>query len=150
MSTIVFKPDCEFPRWTSAMFIPQDLFMLVLFIDFYIKTYIKKPKQQLSAQKNTNKVVNQNNDEKSNDVSNNENAKAKFEIGASILKNKRMNDSENLKNDLSKLNCSSDVSYKNNSNEFSDNVIFFEKGLEKCTCGSGKSKINCYKHYKNE
>lgn len=42
MGTIVFIPDCAFPRWTAALFLPQNLFMLVLFLDFYIKTYIKK------------------------------------------------------------------------------------------------------------
>ncbi|KPJ15879.1 Elongation of very long chain fatty acids protein 4, partial [Papilio machaon] len=42
MSTIVFKSDCAFPRWTAALFLPQNIFMLILFMDFYIKTYIKK------------------------------------------------------------------------------------------------------------
>ncbi|KAG7299706.1 hypothetical protein JYU34_016704 [Plutella xylostella] len=49
MTTIVFKPDCEYPRWISAVFLPQNLFMLILFIDFYIKAYIKKPR--LEAEK---------------------------------------------------------------------------------------------------
>ncbi|XP_063839360.1 very long chain fatty acid elongase 4-like [Ostrinia nubilalis] len=44
MGLIVFKPDCAYPRWIAAVFLPQNLFMLILFIDFYIKTYIKKPK----------------------------------------------------------------------------------------------------------
>lgn len=43
MGIIVFKPDCEYPRWTAAVFLPQNLFMLILFIDFYIKAYVKKP-----------------------------------------------------------------------------------------------------------
>ncbi|XP_049865781.1 elongation of very long chain fatty acids protein 7-like isoform X2 [Pectinophora gossypiella] len=43
MSLIVFKPDCAYPRWTAAVFLPQNLFMLILFIDFYIRAYIKKP-----------------------------------------------------------------------------------------------------------
>ncbi|CAH0407551.1 unnamed protein product [Chilo suppressalis] len=42
MGTIVFVPDCAYPRWVAAVFLPQNLFMLLLFIDFYIKTYIKK------------------------------------------------------------------------------------------------------------
>ncbi|CAG9785323.1 unnamed protein product [Diatraea saccharalis] len=47
MGCIVFIPDCAFPRWTAALFLPQDLFMLMLFIDFYVKTYIKKkPKEE--------------------------------------------------------------------------------------------------------
>lgn len=45
MVVIVFKPDCEYPRWIAAVFLPQNLFMLILFIDFYIKAYIRKPKQ---------------------------------------------------------------------------------------------------------
>ncbi|XP_028026397.1 elongation of very long chain fatty acids protein 7-like [Bombyx mandarina] len=54
MGIIVFKPDCEYPRWTSAVFLPQDLFMLVLFVDFYIKTYIKKPKAKLEDKNDSN------------------------------------------------------------------------------------------------
>ncbi|XP_060801119.1 elongation of very long chain fatty acids protein 7-like [Amyelois transitella] len=46
MGVIVFKTDCEYPRWTAAIFLPQNLFMLILFIDFYIKTYIRKPKEK--------------------------------------------------------------------------------------------------------
>ncbi|XP_034824363.1 very long chain fatty acid elongase 7-like [Maniola hyperantus] len=42
---ICFKPDCEFPRWTAAVFLPQNIFMLVLFLDFYFKTYMRKPKK---------------------------------------------------------------------------------------------------------
>ncbi|XP_064071147.1 very long chain fatty acid elongase 7-like [Vanessa tameamea] len=44
MGSIAFMPDCEYPRWTAAIFLPQNLFILILFMDFYIKTYIKKPK----------------------------------------------------------------------------------------------------------
>lgn len=43
-ATIVFKTDCQYPRWSAALFLPQNLFMLILFLDFYIKTYIRKPK----------------------------------------------------------------------------------------------------------
>ncbi|KAJ0180133.1 hypothetical protein K1T71_004724 [Dendrolimus kikuchii] len=52
MAAIVFIPDCAYPRWTSAVFLPQNIFMLVLFIDFYIKTYIKKPPKAASTLKN--------------------------------------------------------------------------------------------------
>lgn len=34
--------DCAFPRWTLAVFLPQNLFMTLLFLDFYYKTYVKK------------------------------------------------------------------------------------------------------------
>ncbi|CAH2208140.1 jg169 [Pararge aegeria aegeria] len=45
-STICFKRDCDYPRWTAAVFLPQNMFMLVLFMDFYIKNYVRKPKQK--------------------------------------------------------------------------------------------------------
>lgn len=51
MGSLVFIPDCAYPRWTSAVFLPQNLFMLILFIDFYIKTYIRKPKQSVQSKK---------------------------------------------------------------------------------------------------
>ncbi|XP_072940388.1 very long chain fatty acid elongase 7-like [Epargyreus clarus] len=46
MSTVIFIPECKYPRWTSAVFLPQNLFMLILFVDFYIKAYVRKPKNQ--------------------------------------------------------------------------------------------------------
>lgn len=57
MGYIVFKPDCAYPRWTSAVFLPQNLFMLVLFTDFYIKTYVRKPivKTDEDKKKDSNK-----------------------------------------------------------------------------------------------
>lgn len=54
MALIVFKPDCEFPRWTAAVFLPQNIFMLVLFLEFYIKTYIKKPNAVAAKEKISN------------------------------------------------------------------------------------------------
>ncbi|KAL4711172.1 hypothetical protein ACJJTC_015281 [Scirpophaga incertulas] len=57
MSLIIFKTDCAYPRWTSAVFLPQNLFMLILFIDFYIKTYVKKkPKNTALKSNNTDEV----------------------------------------------------------------------------------------------
>lgn len=38
--------DCGFPQWPAAVMIPQNIFMLILFGDFYYKTYIKKPKAE--------------------------------------------------------------------------------------------------------
>ncbi|XP_026729756.1 elongation of very long chain fatty acids protein 7-like [Trichoplusia ni] len=61
MSVIVFKTDCEYPRWTSALFLPQNLFMLVLFVDFYIKTYVKNPKPQQDKVDAGNKTETNNN-----------------------------------------------------------------------------------------
>ncbi|XP_046960923.1 elongation of very long chain fatty acids protein-like [Vanessa cardui] len=51
MGSIAFMPNCEYPRWTVAVFLPQNLFILILFVDFYIKTYIKKPKTSVPAKK---------------------------------------------------------------------------------------------------
>ncbi|KAM3961927.1 very long chain fatty acid elongase 7 [Aphomia sociella] len=59
MSVIVFMPDCAYPRWTAAVFLPQNLFMLILFVDFYIKEYIKKPRAL--AAKRVNNGLNKNN-----------------------------------------------------------------------------------------
>ncbi|XP_047515879.1 elongation of very long chain fatty acids protein AAEL008004-like isoform X1 [Pieris napi] len=58
MGSIVFIPDCGYPRWISAVFLPQNLFMLILFVDFYIKTYIKKPKTETKEEKVEKKIEN--------------------------------------------------------------------------------------------
>lgn len=41
---LVWVKDCGFPRWPALIFVPQNLFMIVLFGDFYYKTYVKKTK----------------------------------------------------------------------------------------------------------
>ncbi|XP_050342677.1 elongation of very long chain fatty acids protein 7-like [Nymphalis io] len=51
IGSIAFMPNCEYPRWTVAIFLPQNLFILVLFMDFYIKTYIKKTKTTVPVKK---------------------------------------------------------------------------------------------------
>ncbi|XP_022128975.2 elongation of very long chain fatty acids protein-like isoform X2 [Pieris rapae] len=51
MGCIVFIPDCAYPRWISAVFLPQNFFMLILFVDFYIKTYIKQSKTESKEEK---------------------------------------------------------------------------------------------------
>lgn len=45
---LVFAEDCGFPKWTAAVLIPQNVFMMVLFGDFYYKTYIKKRPPKIS------------------------------------------------------------------------------------------------------
>lgn len=40
---LLWQPDCGFPMWTTIVIIPQNLFMVILFGDFYYKTYVKKP-----------------------------------------------------------------------------------------------------------
>lgn len=72
MSFLVFMPNCEYPRWVAAVFLPQNLFMLILFLDFYIKTYIKKP--QLLAAKG--KISNSH---KGNDIVDNTNENLRYE-----------------------------------------------------------------------
>ncbi|EFN73415.1 Elongation of very long chain fatty acids protein 4 [Camponotus floridanus] len=39
---LAWVEDCGFPLWTAYVMIPQNLFMITLFGDFYYKTYIKK------------------------------------------------------------------------------------------------------------
>ena len=88
---------------------------------------------------------------KDNSVPNNEVVKAKIENGVNKYKDMEMNGAKKyFKNDLSKLVNGNDVSYNNNTNEFSENLNYFENGKEKSTCGAGKCKINCHKQYKNE
>ncbi|BES94284.1 elongation of very long chain fatty acids protein [Nesidiocoris tenuis] len=41
-----FHPTCSIPKWALMAFIPQDIFMIALFSDFYIKAYIKPKKQK--------------------------------------------------------------------------------------------------------
>jgi len=38
----LFWQDCDYPLWTSFIMVPQNLFMIILFGDFYYKTYVKK------------------------------------------------------------------------------------------------------------
>lgn len=47
---LLWVENCGFPLWPSALFIPQNLFMIVLFCDFYYKTYIKKRPQKIQPQ----------------------------------------------------------------------------------------------------
>ncbi|CAA9996476.1 unnamed protein product [Nesidiocoris tenuis] len=37
----LLNPNCKFPTWSLAMLLPQDVFMFVLFWDFYVKAYLK-------------------------------------------------------------------------------------------------------------
>ncbi|KAL0819770.1 hypothetical protein ABMA28_007811 [Loxostege sticticalis] len=41
---LVTAKDCGFPRQPAYILIPQNLFMVILFCDFYYKAYIRKPK----------------------------------------------------------------------------------------------------------
>ncbi|XP_048507919.1 elongation of very long chain fatty acids protein 7-like isoform X1 [Athalia rosae] len=54
-SQLAWIEDCGFPRWPALIFVPQNLFMIVLFGDFYYKTYVRKSKGKAVA---TNGVSN--------------------------------------------------------------------------------------------
>ncbi|XP_055326619.1 elongation of very long chain fatty acids protein AAEL008004-like [Sitodiplosis mosellana] len=38
--------DCQWPKYISLIGVIQNTFMFILFLDFYIKAYVRKPKQQ--------------------------------------------------------------------------------------------------------
>ncbi|KAJ8918561.1 hypothetical protein NQ315_013066 [Exocentrus adspersus] len=39
---LLFKNDCSYPKLCSYFFVPQNVFMLLLFGDFYRRTYLKR------------------------------------------------------------------------------------------------------------
>jgi len=41
----LLNPYCSYPKSLLAIFIPQDVFMFILFWDFYKKAYLKKPEK---------------------------------------------------------------------------------------------------------
>lgn len=43
-SVLVVTPNCAYPRWVAAVVVPQNLFMMILFLDFYRKAYLKPAK----------------------------------------------------------------------------------------------------------
>lgn len=47
--------ECDYPKWPAALLLPQNLFMIVLFGDFYYKAYIKKPKNATNGVKKNGK-----------------------------------------------------------------------------------------------
>lgn len=77
MAFLLFKSDCEYPRWIAAVILPQDTFMFVLFLDFYYKTYIKKPKNQLNEKVQLN----------GNNHESNKNNNVKFTINRKRINN---------------------------------------------------------------
>lgn len=46
---LLFHSDCGFPKWPVAVMIPQNLFMLALFGDFYYRAYVQKTKKREPA-----------------------------------------------------------------------------------------------------
>ncbi|CAG5102348.1 Similar to ELOVL: Elongation of very long chain fatty acids protein (Drosophila melanogaster) [Cotesia congregata] len=57
-SQLIWTKDCGFPLWPAAIFIPQNLFMMVLFGDFYYKAYIKKPTPKINQNGITQNITN--------------------------------------------------------------------------------------------
>lgn len=43
---LLFHSDCGYPKFPVAIMVPQNLFMLALFGDFYYKTYIQEKKER--------------------------------------------------------------------------------------------------------
>lgn len=41
---IIIHPNCQYPKFPASVIIPQNLFMLLLFTDFYRKAYVQKNK----------------------------------------------------------------------------------------------------------
>lgn len=63
-SVLLIQPNCNFPKFTAGVLIPQNLFMFVLFSDFYFKTYVIKkssPKDTSNGNCILSKSVNINN-----------------------------------------------------------------------------------------
>ncbi|KAF2901140.1 hypothetical protein ILUMI_05046 [Ignelater luminosus] len=46
---LLFQPNCKYPKFTVWMFVPQNIIMIILFTDFYIKQYMK-PEKKLKNQ----------------------------------------------------------------------------------------------------
>lgn len=42
--SLLFQSNCAYPKFPVAIMVPQNLFMLALFGDFYYKTYIQAKK----------------------------------------------------------------------------------------------------------
>lgn len=78
---LLFQRDCQFPKFPVAIMVPQNLFMLALFGDFYYKTYINKAKEERNVKKLDNDDVNNN-----NNIDNNNNNNANINNGISSFK----------------------------------------------------------------
>ncbi|CAB3243578.1 unnamed protein product [Arctia plantaginis] len=120
---IVFKSDCEYPRWSSAVILPQNLFMLVLFSDFYYKTYIKKPKNNPYGKVQSNGAKNGSiNQDKIND-----------EIS-------KINNEKDRVNEVRKRISNNDSNYNNSKFDANDNVC--KKDKNENASANGKTKTN--------
>ena len=66
---LAWVEDCGFPFWPAYIMIPQNFFMIILFGDFYYKTYIKKRPvvRMISKKTETNGISAEVSKEKSKD-----------------------------------------------------------------------------------
>lgn len=53
---LAWVEDCGFPGWISYVMIPQNLFMMILFGDFYYKIYVKEQPTMVSRKMETNGI----------------------------------------------------------------------------------------------
>ncbi|XP_023014187.2 very long chain fatty acid elongase AAEL008004 isoform X2 [Leptinotarsa decemlineata] len=49
---ILFQSNCPYPKFLCSLFVVQNMFMFILFGDFYRKTYTVKPKHQEKLKQN--------------------------------------------------------------------------------------------------
>ncbi|CAG9136334.1 unnamed protein product [Plutella xylostella] len=45
MMTLALATDCNYPKQPAYIIIPQNLFIVALFLDFYLRAYVLQPKQ---------------------------------------------------------------------------------------------------------
>ncbi|XP_075970162.1 very long chain fatty acid elongase 7-like [Anticarsia gemmatalis] len=134
MAIIVFKTDCAYPRWVSAVFLPQNIFMLVLFIDFYIKAYVLKPKEKVANNnKLNNEAENNNNYSNGYDKTSNENG---IKLSSEVIK---LNELNKKKSNLYGVNGFGNGNHKNNNYDENSNI---KNGNGKLPSANGKSKMN--------
>ncbi|XP_050310355.1 elongation of very long chain fatty acids protein-like [Anthonomus grandis grandis] len=43
---LLFQNDCKYPKIVSFFFVPQNIFMIILFGDFYVRNYILEPRRK--------------------------------------------------------------------------------------------------------
>ncbi|XP_050310572.1 elongation of very long chain fatty acids protein AAEL008004-like [Anthonomus grandis grandis] len=48
--------DCDYPKGILFLFVPQNLFMIVLFSDFYVRTYILAPRKKRKLQEEAERM----------------------------------------------------------------------------------------------
>ncbi|XP_014487202.1 PREDICTED: elongation of very long chain fatty acids protein AAEL008004-like, partial [Dinoponera quadriceps] len=54
--TQLFWTDCEYPKWTAFVLIPQNVFLLLLFAEFYYYAYVKPTNSATSTELKGNSV----------------------------------------------------------------------------------------------